>query len=384
MRGLRLLLTATTAILGALADSSIATGAPKDAPPGGTEAVNDALHPWNVGVVHPWNMTFNPPQPPKHKAFVIRKVDPAHAEIEHAATQANADHLKARLAWTYPADYTVASVKEDLDEYALQFEHRTGYAYSLFYDNDDKTPSTMVGAIYLNRPDFADAGHAVPHTPNTEWPGGARSADLTFWTAAGSGLDEPVMQMLEEWIGSSWPIDTMSMTVLNSHLELLKLAKARGWHEHVVHPSVAHIMDGPSEDQTLVWKKPGFEVELTKLPEAEHDDEDHDSDHDHDHDDNDDYHDDEHHDDEHHDDEHHDDDHHDDEHHDDEHHDDEIKDYEVLHDEMLHLSMDHETDEHDEHHDSEEHHDEHDEHHDENHDEHHDEHEHEDDEHDEF
>ena len=36
------------------------------------------------------------------------------------------------------------------------------------------------------------------------------------------------MQMLEEWIGSSWPIDTMSMTVLNSHLELLKLAKARG------------------------------------------------------------------------------------------------------------------------------------------------------------
>ena len=43
-----------------------------------------------------------------------------------------------------------------------------------------------------------------------------------------SGLDEPVMQMLEEWIGSSWPIDTMSMTVLNSHLELLKLAKARG------------------------------------------------------------------------------------------------------------------------------------------------------------
>jgi hypothetical protein len=39
-------------------------------------------------------MTFNPPQPPKHKAFVIRQVDPAHAEIEHAATQANADHLK--------------------------------------------------------------------------------------------------------------------------------------------------------------------------------------------------------------------------------------------------------------------------------------------------
>ena len=36
------------------------------------------------------------------------------------------------------------------------------------------------------------------------------------------------MQMLEEWVGSSWPIDTMSMTVLNSHLELLKLAKARG------------------------------------------------------------------------------------------------------------------------------------------------------------
>jgi hypothetical protein len=27
-------------------------------------------------------------------------------------------------------------------------------------------------------------------------------------------------------------------------------------------------MDGPSEDQTLVWKKPGFEVELTKLPEV--------------------------------------------------------------------------------------------------------------------
>ena len=41
-----------------------------------------------------------------------------------------------------------------------------------------------------------------------------------------------------------------------------------GWHEHVVHPSVAHIMDGPSEDQTLVWKKPGFEIDLTKLPEV--------------------------------------------------------------------------------------------------------------------
>ena len=69
MRGLRLLLTATTAILRALADSSIATGAPKDAPPGGTEAVNDAhdaLHPWNVGVVHPWNVrsVFAAARPP--------------------------------------------------------------------------------------------------------------------------------------------------------------------------------------------------------------------------------------------------------------------------------------------------------------------------------
>jgi hypothetical protein len=66
MRGLRLLLTATTAILGALADSSIATGAPKDAPPGGTEAGNDALHPWNVGVVHPWNVrsVFAAARPP--------------------------------------------------------------------------------------------------------------------------------------------------------------------------------------------------------------------------------------------------------------------------------------------------------------------------------
>jgi len=211
-------------------------------------------------VLHPWKADFSPPSGVTHPKFVFVPMHSDISDLDYKAIQDNRAHLLATLGWDYPEDYSIENNKEDLQEYSDQFGNRSAYAFSI--QTPDKKKA--IGAFFINRPDFAEAGEPVPEEANKEWVAGARSIEASMWldkASTDAGVDKELLDAVTDWLHASWPVDAMMLTTNANNTKLLKLVVEKGLEPHV---------QEAYQDTVYVWKKPGFSVDLASLKEVEH------------------------------------------------------------------------------------------------------------------
>jgi RimJ/RimL family protein N-acetyltransferase len=131
---------------------------------------------------------FEPPAGLDGAGFRLEPLGPEHNERDHAAWSGSMAHIHATPGWeqsSWPHEMTADQNLDDLRRHRRDFEHRTGFTYSVL----DPGTDDVIGCVYIYP--FKD---------------GAPGARVSSWvTARRAELDTPLYHAVSAWLASDWP-----------------------------------------------------------------------------------------------------------------------------------------------------------------------------------
>jgi hypothetical protein len=121
--------------------------------------------------------------------FVLEPLGPQHNDADYAAWSSSMEHIHATPGWeesSWPRPMTLDENRADLERHASDFEHRTGFTYTVLSHEGD-----VIGCVYI---------YPVPDE--------AVDARVLSWVSASEEeLDVPLWRAVSDWIESDWPFE---------------------------------------------------------------------------------------------------------------------------------------------------------------------------------
>ncbi|MEV5594282.1 N-acetyltransferase [Streptomyces sp. NPDC052496] len=132
--------------------------------------------------------------------FRLEPLDPGHNLADHTAWTSSIAHIKATpgfagRGWPPAAGMTLEENLGDLKRHAQDFEHRTGFTYSVIGIPDGE----VIGCVYIYPVRDGHGGQ------------GGGGAEVRSWVRADRAeLDRPLYEAVRDWLAADWPFETVS------------------------------------------------------------------------------------------------------------------------------------------------------------------------------
>ena len=123
--------------------------------------------------------------------YRLEPLGPQHNERDHDAWMSSIEHINATPGFpdgTWPSPMSSESNLRDLERHASDFEHRTGFTYSIL------DGAEVIGCVYIypSRDDEHDA-------------------EVSSWVRQSrADLDVTVWRELSAWLSGAWPFGSVA------------------------------------------------------------------------------------------------------------------------------------------------------------------------------
>jgi hypothetical protein len=122
--------------------------------------------------------------------FMLEPLGPEHNRSDYSAWSSSLEHIHATPGWaesSWPHEMTVEENHADLQRHADDFDHRSGFTYTVLEPGGDN----VVGCVYI-----------YPA------PDGAHDARVSSWVRASRAeLDQPLWRAVSDWLAAEWPFE---------------------------------------------------------------------------------------------------------------------------------------------------------------------------------
>jgi hypothetical protein len=121
--------------------------------------------------------------------FRLEPLGPKNNDADYSAWTSSLEHIHATPGWeesSWPREMTLEENRADLQRHADDFEHRSGFTYTVLEPGGD-----VVGCVYI---------YPAPDDPH--------DARVSSWVRASrAALDEPLWQAVSDWLATEWPFE---------------------------------------------------------------------------------------------------------------------------------------------------------------------------------
>jgi RimJ/RimL family protein N-acetyltransferase len=130
--------------------------------------------------------------------FRLEPLGPEHNDADYGAWSSSLDHIHATPGWeesSWPREMTSEENRADLQQHADDFEHRSGFTYTVLESGGD-----VVGCVYI-------------------YPAPDRSHDarVRSWVSASrTELDMPLWHAVSDWLATDWPFENVDYASRNA------------------------------------------------------------------------------------------------------------------------------------------------------------------------
>jgi RimJ/RimL family protein N-acetyltransferase len=133
---------------------------------------------------------FVPPSTLETEQFRLEPLGPQHNERDYDAWSSSVEHIRATPGWeksSWPDDRGLPENLRDLQRHADDFEHRTGFTYTVL----DPVTGDVIGCVYI----YPDKS-------------GQHDAKVLSWVRASCAeLDIPLWRAVSDWLEAGWPFE---------------------------------------------------------------------------------------------------------------------------------------------------------------------------------
>lgn len=127
--------------------------------------------------------------------FRLEPLGPEHNDADYSAWSSSLEHIHATPGWgesSWPRSMTLEENRADLQRHADDFEHRSGFTYTVLGPH-----GAVIGCVYIY--------------PS---PDGRHDAQVASWvTASRAELDAPLWRAVSEWLAAEWPFEQVDYAV---------------------------------------------------------------------------------------------------------------------------------------------------------------------------
>jgi hypothetical protein len=120
--------------------------------------------------------------------FRLEPLGPQHNEPDYEAWSSSVKHIRTTPGWeksSWPDDRDLAKNLIDLQGHADDFDHRTGFTYTVL----DPATGGVIGCVYI-----------YPHQSELH------DANVHSWVRASRAeLDVPLWRAVTDWLEDDWP-----------------------------------------------------------------------------------------------------------------------------------------------------------------------------------